>query len=98
MTVRARNRLVSFRLTGEELENLRIACLVQGARNVSEFARSAVLELSGPRTQPESQILDRFGAMEARIGDIESQVRQNSELLRALLKAMVTDREKAKGA
>lgn len=90
MTVKARNRLVSFRLSGEELENLRIACLLQGARNVSEFARSAVLASASPRVQAESQILDRLAG-------IETHLKEHSDLLRALLKNLVAERDRDKG-
>lgn len=87
--VKARNRLVSFRLTDEELENLRVACLMQGARNVSAFARTAVLELAEARTQREAQLLDRFSAVELRLSEVESGVQRNGEMLRVLLKGLV---------
>ena len=41
--LKPRNRLVNFRLTEEEFVYLREACLAQGARSISDFARSAVL-------------------------------------------------------
>ena len=41
--LKPRNRLVNFRLTEEEFVYLRDACLAQGARSISDFARSAVL-------------------------------------------------------
>ena len=88
--VKARNRLVSFRLTEEELENLRVACLMNGSRNVSEFARAAVLEQAGARPQKDAQIIDRFWAMELRMTELEGGVRRNAEMLRTLLKNLVS--------
>lgn len=41
--LKPRNRLVNFRLTEEEFEHLRQACGDQGARSLSDFARSAVM-------------------------------------------------------
>jgi hypothetical protein len=41
--LKPRNRLVNFRLTEEEFGYLRDACMAQGARSISDFARSAVL-------------------------------------------------------
>ncbi|MBM3726941.1 MAG: hypothetical protein FJW40_16150 [Acidobacteria bacterium] len=38
-----RNRLVNFRLSEEEFDQLRSACATNGARSISDFARSAVL-------------------------------------------------------
>ena len=37
-----RSRVVLFRLTQEEYESLKQACLDQGGRNLSEFTRSAL--------------------------------------------------------
>ena len=54
--LKPRNRLVNFRLTEEEFGQLREACLAQGARSISDFARSAVLrqadysEMAAPRS------------------------------------------------
>ena len=39
-----RNRLVNFRLSEAEFEHLRTACQAIGARSISDFARSSVLE------------------------------------------------------
>jgi hypothetical protein len=92
--LKARNRLVSFRVTQDELESLRVACLVQGARNVSEFARGAVLQLAETRVHPEAQLLDRLSVLELRLAEIEGSLRHHSEMLRALLKGVVAERAK----
>lgn len=43
MVNKPRTRLVNFRLTDDEFENLRSAAMERGARSISDFARSAVL-------------------------------------------------------
>ena len=88
--LKARRRLVGFRLTQDELENLKVACLMQGARNISDFARRAVLDLAQARVHPESQVLDRFSAIELRLAGMEAALKHNTDLLRALLKNLVT--------
>jgi hypothetical protein len=109
---KTRNRLVSFRLTDEELENLRVACLIQGARNVSDFARTAVLDLAETGGDRESKLLGRFSAVELQVAEIESSVQRNEDMLRAVLKTLVNrpsgdtrsdarddkEKERAKGA
>ena len=40
--LKRRTKLVSFRLSDEEYEKLRVACVAEGARSISEFARSAL--------------------------------------------------------
>jgi hypothetical protein len=97
--LKARSRLVSFRLTQEELENLRVACVMQGGRNISDFARSAVLQLAEARIHPELQVLDRFSAVELRLSEIETASRLNGEMLRTLLKRLMSPAsERARGA
>ena len=80
----ARRRLVSFRLTQEELENLKVACLMQGARNTSDFARNAVLQLAEARVHPGEQVLSRLTG-------IETTLTHQGEMLRALLKGLVKE-------
>lgn len=52
--LKPRTRLVNFRLSEEEFQNLRAACASQGARSVSEFARGAVLHLMQAGEAPEA--------------------------------------------
>jgi hypothetical protein len=101
MNPKARSRLVSFRVTSEELENLRVACLVQGARNVSDFARGAVLGLADARPQPAVQLLDRFSALELRLTEMQSTLQQSNDMVRVLLKNAVSrepEKSVAKGS
>jgi hypothetical protein len=90
----ARSRLVSFRLTQNELEDLRVACLLKGARNVSEFARDAVLQRA--EATPEAQLLDRFSNVETRLNGLEQSLKTttdslqgNADLLRVVLKNLL---------
>jgi len=87
--LKTRSRLVSFRLTQEELEHLRVACLLHEARNVSDFARAAVLQRADARVHPEAQILERFSSIETRLFEMETMLKQTTEMMRALLKGAV---------
>jgi hypothetical protein len=42
--MKRRSRIVIFRLTDDEYEELKAACVHRGARNVSDFARTALLQ------------------------------------------------------
>jgi len=46
-----RNRLVNFRLSDEEFDKLKSLCPLHGARSISDFARSSVLERLGRSPQ-----------------------------------------------
>jgi ABC-type hemin transport system substrate-binding protein len=77
-----RNRLVNFRLSETEFEGLRAACVAMGARSISDFARSAVLERMG-RHQPGGgdsnnnrvfQLDNKVTELESRVGQLLSLV------------------------
>lgn len=84
--LKPRNRLVNFRLTEEEFVYLREACLAQGARSISDFARSAVLrqaDRSGtlgasagesPSTQSLADLQSMMMQLQARVGQLVEQV------------------------
>jgi hypothetical protein len=66
---KVRTRLVNFRVTDEEFEQLKSACDRQGARCLSDFARSAML--TSPKLDPES-FVSRFVVLERRITSLEA--------------------------
>ena len=45
MVFKPRNRLISFRLSEEEYESLRALCVTEGARSVSDYARSTLCQV-----------------------------------------------------
>ncbi|MBI4874387.1 MAG: hypothetical protein HY822_07130 [Acidobacteria bacterium] len=59
--LKRRNRIVVFRLTEEEYDNLRNACVTRGARNVSDYARSQLL-LAMERDR--SEVLERLSELQ----------------------------------
>ncbi len=80
--LRPRNRLVNFRLAEDEFESLKSACTVQGARSVSDFARSAVLERigePGPRAFSQS----RVELLDNKVCELELRVDQLLNLMHA---------------
>ncbi len=87
--LKPRNRLVNFRLTDEEFSYLRDACSAQGARSISDFARSAVLRQADragtgtikpqvgwdePSTQSLTELQTMMVQLEARVGQLVRQV------------------------
>ena len=74
--LKRRNRIVVFRLTQEEYANLKHACEHGGARNISDFARKALLDSMGGDGQP---------ALDRRMAELESDVRHIRELLERIV-------------
>lgn len=69
MTVlKRRSRIVIFRVTDDEYERLRSACLTRGARNVSDFARNALFDSV---TQERGQVADKLAQIESGVKRLE---------------------------
>ena len=73
MTTKPRNRIVVFRLSQEEYRSLQEACNRAGARNLSDFTRSEVLDrlnsdASGGHTA------HRFASLEQQIAAMQFQL------------------------
>jgi hypothetical protein len=82
--LRPRNRLVNFRLSEDEFELLRDSCGLFGARSISDFARTSVLERLSQRSggvegmsqngtgngTPVGQLGNKVAELEIRVGQI----------------------------
>lgn len=66
--LKVRSRLVNFRVTDEEFEKLRSACGRNGARSISEFARSVML--SSPVVDAEN-FSDQILSLDRRVAGLE---------------------------
>ncbi len=76
-----RNRLVNFRLSEVEYEELKTACHASGARSISEFARNAVLRrIAGPDRDTE--------AASARMREFEERIRRLEDRMEQLFRAI----------
>ena len=97
--LRPRNRLVNFRLSEDEFERLKASCALQGARSVSDFARSAVLDRMETGTPtPHAAPAPRQFQMDNRISDLETQVGQLLHLISATGLSQSLMMENAKAA
>lgn len=68
MSIDARSRMVTFRLSEQEYERFRELCFVRGIRSVSEMARLAINMLSQqPARVPREALEMRVAELEGRI-------------------------------
>ena len=70
MPIKARSKMISFRLSAEEYEHFRELCFAQGVRSVSELARAAVNRLIHD-PDPEHATAE---ALETRVASLEAQL------------------------
>ena len=66
--IKRRNRLLALRLTEEEYERLKSACLNAGGHNLSEFTRAGLLSLVEAGS---SGLAEKLSSLESRIADVQ---------------------------
>ena len=64
-----RNRIVVFRLTQEEYNSLRSACVARGSRNLSDYTRTELLTLLRSDSR-DSVIEKKFGELDRKLGEL----------------------------
>jgi hypothetical protein len=68
---KVRNHLVNFRVSDEELEQIKCACDRQGARCLSHFVREVML--SSPKVDPEN-VLTKVVNLDRRVTALEDRL------------------------
>jgi len=79
MPLKARSRMISFRLSVEEYDQFRDLCLDQGIRSVSELARAAVNRLihdPDPLNATNEAIASRVTSLEDQIRTLSLELRR----------------------
>ncbi len=85
-----RNRLVNFRLSEAEFDELKSVCLERRARSISEFARTAVLGSLGGQSTAGVADGEQVQELERKVGSLEVRVDQ---LLNLISVAGTSDRK-----
>jgi hypothetical protein len=77
MRVKRRDKLVYFRISEEEFEEILKACHAKGARSVSDLARAAVQEfIKSPAKESEQQMTDFLGRLQMVADDLKQSIQQ----------------------
>ena len=80
-----RNRIVTFRVSDEELESLFRACTQSGARSISEFARTATLEWARSQGAKRGFLVDDLATVAHQLEELNAELRDVSERIERLL-------------
>ena len=80
---KVRGRLVNFRVTDDEFEQLKIACERHGARCLSAFARKMMLNASSADSE---NMADRMAVLDRRLSILEDSM---SRLFNALTSSRI---------
>jgi len=79
--LKKRDRIVVFRLTQDEYKLLQKACTRTGARTISDFTRSQLLDRAAT-TPKEERLEARLDKFDKRLAEVHSAVRNISRLLK----------------
>ncbi len=83
--LKSRNRLVSFRLSPEEYESLKQACVASSARSISDFARESVLHGIETRRGGRALLGDDLATLSFRLEELDGALKNLSELIARVL-------------
>ena len=79
LSLKPRNRLITFRVTDEEYEELRRTCVVAGSRSISDLARTALKEIMLPsRERAQSDLAKRICDLESIVEQLKTQLEHSS--------------------
>ena len=84
MVLNPKSRMISIRISNEEYEGLRSLCISQGARSVSDLARTAMnnmLSISSDPANTGTSVELRFQELHGRINLLDRRIEQLCERL-----------------
>ncbi|MDX2150474.1 MAG: hypothetical protein SFV54_07055 [Bryobacteraceae bacterium] len=76
--LKSRSRLVTFRLSTDEYEDLKRVCIEEGARSISDFARAAVLYRVQTRSATKASLGDDLATLSSRLEELDSALKDLS--------------------
>lgn len=92
--LKSRSRLVTFRLSTDEYEDLKKACIDEGARSISDFARAAVLHRAQTRNSTKASLGDDLATLSSRLEELDGALKDLSgRIARVLGSAREPDHE-----
>jgi hypothetical protein len=82
--LKRRNKMVNFRVSEDEYEYLKTLCASEGARSISDFARSAVCRSIASHASTLEEPLDRrVDRLDGKVDELGRVVRELAELVAA---------------
>lgn len=77
-----RTRIVSFRLSEEEYEDLKTVCMTHGARSISDFARFATRQwVSGEGKTPDEVLQQMLRQLNGKVKRIDGELKRLAQMV-----------------
>jgi len=81
--LKRRSRMINFRLSEDEYENLKNFCIARQARSISDLARDAVCRLisADPAKAPNGDLAEMMEKLNGRVNELDREVKRLSRLV-----------------
>ncbi len=83
--LRTRRYIVTFRLCAEEYEAVKLACVAQGFRSISDFARTAVLHKVEAHGTPSLLLGEDLSTLSLALHELNADLKQLSKRVERVL-------------
>jgi hypothetical protein len=74
--LKRRSRLVTFRVSNEEFDQLKRICVSSGSRSISDFARTAVLSQTRVATAPQALLTEDLATLTSQLADLDAELKR----------------------
>ena len=82
MTLQSKSKIVTFRLTDEEFQQVKTLCAANGTRSVSEVARFAIESvIHGDIAMPDAQLRAQIRQLEDKVALLDRKIEDISRLV-----------------
>src|SRR5436309_5887294 len=81
--LKRRSRIVSFRLSQEEYDALKDTCVAEGARSISDFARSAACRLARNGNGSDETLQAAVLTLQGRVEELDRELKRLAHLFEA---------------
>ncbi|SPF33208.1 conserved hypothetical protein [Candidatus Sulfopaludibacter sp. SbA4] len=80
--LKPRTRIVTFRLAEEEFERIKNLCVAEGARSMSDYARTSLCNSISARAASSDTGLDaRVGTLDRKVQELDRAVKELTQLI-----------------
>ena len=93
VVLKRRSRMVTFRVSAEEYDDLTKACLVSGARSISEFARTASLHKVHTERTSSGTLSGDLSTLSTALAELDASLTEIRRRIRGVLGPVISERE-----
>jgi hypothetical protein len=93
--LKRRSRLVTFRVSADEYQELSNGCLSAGARSIAEFAREAVLQNVQAARMTRGTLSGDLATVSKALSELDTSLHDMRRMIRSVLGSVASEEPKA---